>query len=334
MLYIFWGPDDFSLRQSLVELKKNLGDPAALLISTSELDGRQLAPNDLRTCCETMPFLSPCRLVVVEGLLERFEPPANTGKKPPKKASLPDHKPFADCIAALPAFTALVLTDSSVSNSNPLFRELAVKADVRAFPRPRGARLAQWIASRVKERGGRIAPGAVELLAGFAGDSLWVLAGEIDKLAVYAGSRTIDENDVRNLVSATVEANIFALVDAALENRVSQAENMLEDLAMRGVAAPRVLAMLGRQLGLMVRARDLLGQRTPPREIQSRLGLSADFVFNKTVEQAQRYTWTGLKRAYRKLLETDIIIKTGAMDSQTALNLLVVEIARSPAPLS
>src|SRR3972149_789569 len=76
MLYILYGKDEYARHQFIEELKGQLGDREALLSNTARLEGRQLTANQLREVCDTLPFLGEKRLVMVEGLLARFEPGA------------------------------------------------------------------------------------------------------------------------------------------------------------------------------------------------------------------------------------------------------------------
>jgi DNA polymerase-3 subunit delta len=58
---------------------------------------------------------------------------------------------------------------------------------------------------------------------------------------------------------------------------------------------------------------------------------------SKLVEQAARYQPARLDQAYRRLLETDVAVKTGVMEIEPALEMLIAELAtmvgnaRSPA---
>ena len=91
MLHVLVGEDDYSIRQALGEIKKGIGDATALMTNTTLLDGRQVTVAGLRAACETVPFLAEKRLVIVEGLLERFEPSGKTpGKKQPRAADQPE----------------------------------------------------------------------------------------------------------------------------------------------------------------------------------------------------------------------------------------------------
>ncbi|MBA7680462.1 hypothetical protein ES703_88778 [subsurface metagenome] len=73
MLHILYGQDDFSLRQAVERIKTGLGAPEMLAVSTTSLDGEHLTLKELKGNCNASPFLSSARLVIVSGLLSRFE---------------------------------------------------------------------------------------------------------------------------------------------------------------------------------------------------------------------------------------------------------------------
>jgi DNA polymerase III delta subunit len=55
--------------------------------------------------------------------------------------------------------------------------------------------------------------------------------------------------------------------------------------------------------------------------------LKSSYAFDKTLSQARLYDFEGIKRAYSKLLETDLAIKTGQYSDRLALELLAAELA-------
>jgi DNA polymerase-3 subunit delta len=150
--------------------------------------------------------------------------------------------------------------------------------------------------------------------------------GEIQKLLLYSQERPINEDDVSQLVSCIQEANIFALVDAATEGRTESAQRILHRLYAEGVAPIYILTMITRQFRLIAQARDL-GKGLSRQQIQDRLGLKSSYSLDKTLSQAKLYDFEGVKRAYDKLLETDLAIKTGRYGDKLALELLVTELA-------
>src|SRR3989304_8520450 len=75
MFHVLYGPDSFSLQAALVELKAELDTDGMLATNTSRLEGAQLQPQELAVVCNALPFLGAYRLVLVEGLLARFNQP-------------------------------------------------------------------------------------------------------------------------------------------------------------------------------------------------------------------------------------------------------------------
>jgi DNA polymerase III subunit delta len=328
MLYILYGQDDFSLNQAVKEIKAGLGDWEMVATNTTRLEGQHLTLSELRNKCGAAPFLSSHRLVIVDGLLGRFEVKQSKPRSGKGKSGngLGEWEGLSSYIEQMPETTVLMLVDEEVKGQNPLLKKLSPLAEVRTFPLLRGNDLKAWIRGRVKAEGGDITPQAVNLLAELIGGDLWAMDGEIQKLLLYSQERPISEDDVRQLVSCIQEANIFALVDAVAEGRTELAQRILHRLYDEGVAPIYILTMITRQFRLIAQARDL-GKGLSHLQIQDRLGLKSSYSLDKTLSQAKLYDFEGVKRAYDKLLETDLAIKTGKYSDKLALELLVTELA-------
>jgi len=331
LLYILWGQDDYSLTEALGEIKRGLGDPELLATNTTTFDGQQLTTDQMRTTGETLPFLAEKRLVIVRGLLERFEPNGRASRRQ-KNTRSANHRNECESLVAgisqLPESTLLVLIEGRITSRNPLLRGLSAKAKVKSFPLLRGAQLRQWIQRRVAAGGGTISPKAIELLAQLVGSNLWIMASEIDKLTLFASGRRIEEEDVRAVVSDAQQASVFTMVDAILEARAGRAGQALHQLLQRGSSPVYLLAMLSRQARMIVRVKELTSQGGSETEIRNRLGLTSDFARQKTIEQAGRYSLGRLKDLYHKLLEADLAIKTGKYEGELALNILIAELCQ------
>lgn len=332
MLHILIGEDDYSLRQALEEIKKSIGDPTALMTNTTLLEGKQVTPEQLRAACETVPFLAEKRLVIVKGLLERFEPKGRTSKKKSSKQSDQEeaYKPIAEGIKQLPPFTELVLIGGRVNDHNPLLREIMSVARVKSFPMLKPNQLGQWIERRLalQGQGSSISPKAAALMIRLVGNDLWTMANEIDKLMMFTGGRAIEEADVKAVVSSAQEASVFNMVDAILELRVGAAQELLQQLFRQGMAPAQILVMLSRQVRIIFQVKDMRERGMSRGEIQTKLGLNSDFVLRKAWEQSDKYSPARIRDVYHKLLETDIAIKTGKMEGELALDVLIAELGQ------
>jgi DNA polymerase-3 subunit delta len=333
LFYIFYGKDDFSLQQALEKIKGELGDEEMLAVNTSILDGQQLHLSQLIDACSAVPFLCPCRLVIVKGLLGRFEAGSRAERKPArskaknKKAS-DEWDNLPEYIKQMPATTTLVMVDGELKGTSRLFKSLAPQAKVKGFAPLSDRDLSDWVQTRIKDGGGKISPVAMRLLIEMVGADLWTMSGEIDKLLAYCSGQLITEDDVKQLTSYAREANIFALVDAILEGRRTQAQQLLHHLLRDGASPSYILAMITRQLRLIVMAKDLGRKRSGAVATEGQEPVS-NYSLQKASRQAKAFTLERIKKAYSKLLEADIEIKTGKYDGDLAVELLVVELGQS-----
>jgi DNA polymerase-3 subunit delta len=335
VIYILWGEDDYSIEEELQTIKKSLGDASMLSSNTNVFDGQKLNINELRAVGEAMPFLAEKRLIIVQGLLEHFEnrdKSSRIKKNGDSSKKLMESQTLANYIKGFPESTILVLMDnieirSNSLKSNSLYQELLTRADVRIFQTLKGSKLFQWIQTRVNQLGGSISRQATNLLMDFIGGNLHVMSNEIGKLVAFTAGRMIEEKDIRQVVSAAQEADVFTMVDAIMDHKVGLAEQILQKLLQNGIAPTQMLVLLARQVQMLVQLKDLKSQKRSISEIQSKLGIFSEFIWNKIYSRGEKYTLEQLKGIYQKLLETDLAIKTGRLEGDLALNYLVAVLA-------
>jgi DNA polymerase-3 subunit delta len=330
MLHVFFGKDSFSLHERLDALRSSLDDDGMLASNTVVLDGRRTSLAEVTAACDTVPFLAAHRLVIVEGLLARLAG-AGRGRRGGRKpsAEIAAWLPLADYVGRMPPSTHLVLVDGEVQGENPLRDALKAKGEVREF-RPLSPRaVPDWIGSRARSLGLTLTPGGVRLLAEFVGNDLWTLAGELEKLSVYAGGRPVGEEEVRALVTAVRETSVFPLVDAIVEGRPATAVRLLRQMFRQQSSASYVLAMIQRQFRHLAVAREMMEAGASSRRIGEALRLP-DFALDRLLEQATRYPPLRLRAAFRRLLEADLQIKRGIYHEELALELLTHDLAEAP----
>jgi DNA polymerase-3 subunit delta len=346
--YLLYGPDEFAAAEYVDDLKAELGDPSLAALNTTLVDGRTVTLTELRSICDTLPFLAARRLVVVEGwltrLLARAEPDedeaAEAGDEPraPQRrtgvvgagagggggAARETMAALADYLAHLPESTLLVLLEKRDLPERNLLLKAASGAEwglVKRFDLPKGEALVRWIRARAKAEGGEFTREAAESLADVESDPR-ALGHEIVKLLTYVGfERPVELDDVQTLTPAGGEAKVFDLVDAIGQRRGPQAMRELHKL-LETAEPLYVLSMIVRQYRLLLQAKELLGERATEAEISKALGLHP-FPTGKVCAQARNFSLDGLERIYRRLLDYDVGIKTGQIEAATALDTLV-----------
>jgi len=339
MFYVFHGDDEYTVRQTLDGMKAKLGDAATADLNTTVLDGRSLLLDELRLTCDSMPFLAEKRLVIVEGLLARYEqrsgapassagrgasPETGKGRADPIEAGLRAYLPTMSDTARL-----VFVERGALSERNPLLkmaRELG--GTVRDFSSPSGAALSAWIQKRVSAAGGSMSPRAAETLAAFVGGNLRQLAQEIDKLTTYAGGKTVEEADVYRLVADAREIKVWGLTDALAARNRDHALGALHQLLDDGEQPPVLMAVIARQFRTLLQIKELDGEHLSGDAIAGQLKVHS-FVVQKAIPAARSFSYERIDSAYRRLLDADLAVKTGRADPALALDLLVVDLTSS-----
>jgi DNA polymerase-3 subunit delta len=321
MVYLFHGEDVIAAEEALAQLLAEAVPPETLDLALTRLEGAGLSAATLIEHCEALPFLSPRRVVVVEGVAGRVEQ-----KGRGQEAGL--LKQLQDYLPRMAGTTVLVLRErSSLSANHPLVTLVKKVGEVREFAPPRGRELSRWIAQHVQREGCEITPAAADLLAATSGTDPGVLRQEIAKLTTYVGPQgRIDERLVAELASSGRLSDIFSMVDAIGQRRRAQAMVELHRLLAGGEHPLYILTMVVRQFRLLLQVKSLpAGERQP--EAVARVIRVHPYVAEKVVAQAQTFRREELEQIYHRLVETEQEVKTGKRDAEVALELVVVEVS-------
>ena len=330
MIILLHGDEEFGKSQHIAGLKAALGELAEM--NTTVLEGRTLTREILQHHVDVPPFLGDFRLVIVRDLLTHLEKSKGPEGKP-SQAARAFLSWLAEFLPTLPETTTLVLWESKKINArNPVLKavqKIEGRGQVHLFQTPqlRKGELARWVTQHARAKGIRLGRGVAESLATFIGPNLRLIDSELEKLALYAGDRPITQADVQLLCPYAKEASIFDMVDALGSRRTAVAFRLLAQMRRQGAHPLYLLTMIVRQYRILLQVKDYMGQGMRRDEIASALKLHP-YPTEKAMRQARGYTMEQLQRIYDRLLETDVAIKTGRMEANLALDMLVVDLAR------
>jgi len=329
--YVFHGADEFTRAETLADFKRRLGPPDTVDLNTTVLNGRTLTLADLRHACEAIPFLAEKRLIIVNDLLTRLVPRKGGEASAAQKEFL---AVLADYIPHLPETTRLVFVEGKPLPARHPILQLAEREAwgyVKRFDAPKARTLPRWIEKRVRKHGGEIEPRAAAHLAAVVDDDLRLLDQEIVKLVTYTNAeRAIVREDVDFVVPYAQAAIVFDLVDALGRRDGRTAAQTLHRLLDAGEHPLGLLAMIVRQFRLLIQVNEQKAERATPRDIAQALNLHP-FPARKLYNQATHFTAAQLETVYRHLLDTDVAIKSGEIDPEAALDLLVAGLAETDA---
>jgi DNA polymerase III subunit delta len=315
MLYILHGPDDFSRGETIAQLKTALGDPAMADLSITVLDGHGLTLSEVRHHADAVPFMTPKRLVIVNGYLKFV-----TGKTE-------ELQTLIAYVEHLPPTTDLVLVErESLAAQHPLLKS-GVEARVIHFAGLDKNNLRPWIVKQAQSFGVTIEPNAADLLGRLVGPNLRSLNNEIEKLALYVNEqRPIKKADVELLVPYTEEAERFGMSNAIGRRDARRAYDQLRKELDEGKNPMAILGSIAAQIRALIEVKDMAERGLRAAEIAQAKGWRSDYAAQARLKEAANFSMTRLEQILEMLLEFDLAIKTGRMDSLLALDTLIARL--------
>jgi DNA polymerase-3 subunit delta len=329
LIYLIHGEDDVSVEEAVAAMKANAGPAELRDVNVTMLEANGLTPEELAAAAFTIPFMADRRLVIVRGLLSRFERGRNSRSSggSGQRNAIGPWTELAGQFDGLPPTTDLVFMDGLLSGNNSLLTKLKPLGKEKVFALPRGNEIGSWISHRAARHGMDIEPRAVAALADSVGRQPRILDAELQKLALYRDGQPVRQQDVERMVAYVREASIFQAVDAVVEGRTGDAIRMARQITDAGQPAIYVITMIARQVRLLLLAKDMRSRRVPQNEIGQRLRLPS-FAVKRTLRQENRLSFQRLKQIHRKLVDTDLAMKsTTSMDDQLTLEMLIAELS-------
>lgn len=318
MIFFLYGPDTFRSQEKLRELKnKFINEVDKSGFNLVELDGEKITVDDFHGACSTISLLARKRMVIVKNLISQ-----NKDKNLfPKITEYLTEKKLDDTILIF------LEEDLGKHTANPLFKKLKSEKFCHAFSLLKPDQINQWARNKLIKTGGRADYQVIKTLTALAGNDLYQLNQEIDKLTAYARGREITLEDLELLVKDNFEQNIFQLTDAISNKNKKTVLNLMEQQLRSGTNELYLLSMLIRQFRILilVKLTNEIKKITSKQEIANELNLHP-FVVEKSLSQIKNFSLEKLKLIYRELLQTDIYIKTGKTTPKNALWLLVSEV--------
>ncbi len=204
-------------------------------------------------------------------------------------------------------------------------KKLEAVSDVVPLDKLERADIVKWIVREFKDNGKKAGASEAEYLISLAGEELYSLQNEIGKIANSVDGDVITRADIEAMVAHTPEHGVFLLVDAVAAKKPKDAIKQCNLLMNDGTEAFQLLALVERQLQLIMRYIGFTDNSTPQREIMESLALKP-FMYDKLRKQAVNFTLDSCKKALVMCLDLDRAIKSGKADQRTGFELLVVRL--------
>jgi DNA polymerase-3 subunit delta len=255
-------------------------------------------------------------------------------------------KPLAGYFSSVPETTILIVKADSVPKSSALYKAASAHGAVYEFGRLDRKDLSAFIRGRFRRAGAFAPPEVVSEIIKTSGyldreprGDLLSVGSDVENIAAYAlgaparpaggarteSSPTVLMSDVAACVGASMETDVFVMLDAVSAGRKGEALELLRNIASRGGNAFGLLALMTGQFEIMLGYRELKDKGASVRDIMEALNVKSEFRLRKAAGFADRYDAARLARLLHRLYRVDRDIKSGLYGERLALTMFVAD---------
>ncbi len=305
MITTLTGANDFARTKAL---HKSVGAFVAEYgeFALERLDGEEASSEQMRAALESLPFLTPKKLVIL--------------REPSKQKAFTEN--VLDIFKAVTDTTDVIIVEPKLDKRQTYYKTLKKDTDFQDFPELDGNGLARWAAQYVKEQGGSLSQPDAKALIDRIGVNQQMAQNELDKLVAYHPAISAQTIDL--LTERLPQSTVFELLDAAFSGKQERAMSLYKEQRALKVEPQAILAMLAWQLHILVLVK--AGSPRPAEEIAKAAKLNP-FVVRKSQGLTRSLSLTRLKQLVGELLNLDTRLKSTRVDADEAIQLFLITLS-------
>lgn len=311
-LYLILGPEMYQCGMAISLLKSKALSPEAIVFDYSELSAEDAPANRIVEAINTFPMLSKRRLVLITQV---------------DKLADSKQDELLDLINDISARSVLILAAEDLDRRKRFYKTLREKACIAEFPKLKGFALERRAEIFARKQGYRISAAAIKKIVNLAGSDLRTLAGEIEKVLLFAGKeKNIPDSAVDDLVRGSRQQSVFELIDALGRRDRAGALRSLANLLDLGEPLPRIVATMARHYRQILIAKELMSRGCDPGEMINATQVQSYFL-DKLLQQARSIDAVTAQKMYMSLAGVDTKLKSTSLDGRILLEELICALA-------
>lgn len=323
MLFYIYGTDAYLCQEKLEEIKLGFvekKDKGGINVVHLSADG--LLPDSLIQEVLTVPFLSEKKLIIVSGLCADNR----AGQKKIREEILDFLKERENRLENNLLFIDVFEEKKKIPEKDHLFNFLSKQKYSWQLSALRNNQLGEWLKKYCTKNQILISAPAITELITLVGNDLLQLENELKKLKAYKNGEIIAPEDVKNLVKAKYDNDIFRLTDALAAKNKKLSLKLLSDQLNSGNEPLSLLGSINWQFKTLLKIKSLLenNPRATAASISTAIGLHP-FVAGKNLPVAKKLSFAELVNIQNQLLQIEIQLKSGHKNPELLFDIFIAK---------
>ena len=319
-----YGVEQFLVKWASETLAGKFVNPATASMDFVILD-EDVSCDRIIEACETFTMFSERRIVWVKNfrLLMSDTAKGYTGD---------DLDRLTEYISNSNESTILIFSGEEVKLTAKLPAALKKYGQVYDFDRLDKPELNSFIRKRFVKAGIEIKPPALKLFIDCTGYynreseyTLFHFENDIQKIIAHCTGDTVTTEDIEKTVSGDMDTFVFDMINGITGNQKDRAFEILYNILSSGEDPFSIIGAIVSQFEFLLSVKELREDGLDIGAIHKKLG-GSDYRIKKAIPFVNRFSKDKLKKTLISIYEVDRNIKTGLLDSRTALELFIAGI--------
>lgn len=322
--YIFCGLDEMLIKEAIDNIIDKTIDPSLRDLNVVKYDALDLDYNTFMNACETLPFMSDKRAVVVsranflrdkcDNELKSFYENAKGYFENPPESTL---------------IIAYFILNGKRDRANKVRKLAALEkkgCTIVAVDKLKGAKLYNRIENIFKAKGKNIGKVELRYFSEIVHSNFDIIEREVDKLVNYTQGREITKNDIDIMKQSNNEDDIFDLIDLISMKKPSMAIDLMNELFNKGSEVIPVLRLIQGQFQKLYEIKVAMNNGARVDKLTNDMKLP-QFIVEKLMKQSRSFSDVTIKKALTISLEAEKTLKSKShIDKRTEMELMIINI--------
>ncbi|WP_328159045.1 DNA polymerase III subunit delta [Cytobacillus praedii] len=321
-VYILFGLEAYLLEQKKNEIIRNTLPLEEIEFAVSVHDAREASIQEAIDDCQTLSLVGGKRVVIVKDCYFL------TTEESKEKVQH-DLDQLYSYLESPNEDTTFILNIpyEKLDGRKKIVKNIKKLANVYEAKPLKGSKLFDWVYDRSRKENISMSTDAINLLMNYIGSNLFQLEQEIVKMALYIGKgHELGVADVEQLVSRTLEQDIFKLINSIMNKEIDQAFEILDDMFKQGEDSIKIINLIARQFRIIFQLKVLRKQGVSNGLMASKLKLHP-FVVSSALGMCEQYDLDQLLNILSNLSNLDFKMKTGQIPKELSLETFLTQIA-------
>ncbi|MBM3206390.1 MAG: DNA polymerase III subunit delta [Candidatus Staskawiczbacteria bacterium] len=311
MIIFLYGPDSFRSKIKLNEIIEGYKKSKKSLLNLNYFDASNKEFKNFYDNFKVSSMFDEKKLVILKNVF----------------SSKNFQEEFLENLKNLEALKDLIVIyeGDGVDERTKVFKTLKKECKSQEFELLDTKKIRAFAQVEFEKKGQKINNDALDLLTSYIGSDLWRLYQEINKLSAFKNGTTIKKEDVEIQVKPKIENDIFKTIDALASRNKKQALEFMKKHIDGGDSPLYLLSMIAYQFKNLLVIKELANKGLMYASIVKKSGLHP-YVVKKNYFVCSQFSQEQLRGIYKSIFIIDSDIKSGRIEPEMALDLLISKI--------